>query len=116
MRWEPVPATTTGPNPAFPISASFHVKTTVQPWKSTVQSSRWVGCAEDKEVSRAWSRGCVRVKAVSSGLWEAEVQMIGLSVTERGLASNLALLSQQPIAGQEATLGFGSLVICLDPV
>lgn len=79
-----------------------------------MQSSRWVGCSEDKKVSWAWSRGCVRVKAVSSGLWEAELQITSLSLAEGGLASNLALPSQQPAAGQEATLGFCSLITLLD--
>lgn len=41
-----------------------------------MQGSRWVGWPEHKEVSWAWS--CVRIKAVSSGLWEAEVQVTTL--------------------------------------
>ena len=75
-----------------------------------------MGCPEDKEVSWACSRGCVRVKAVSSGLWEAEVQVTRPSLPEGGLALNLALPSQQPAVGREAALGFCSLAILLDPI
>lgn len=77
-----------------------------------MQGSRWVGWPEDKEVSWAWS--CV--KAVPFGLWEAEVQVTGLSLPERNLASNLSLPSQQPAAGREATLGLCSLIILLHPI
>lgn len=54
-----VPATTAGPNPAFPISASFYVKAAQE---STVQSSRWVGFPKDKEVSWVWSRAVLELR------------------------------------------------------
>lgn len=104
MRWELVPATTAGPNPAFPTSASSHAKTTVQPFLRCTGEHRaklWVSglSTEHKEMSEAWSRGWVGVEEVYSGLWEAEVPVTSLSLPEHGSASNLALPSQQPAAG-----------------
>lgn len=75
-----------------------------------------MGCPEDKEGFGAWGKGCVRVKAVFSGLWEPEVQVTGLRLAGGSLASNLALPSQHSAAGEEATLRFCALVICLDRI
>lgn len=59
VRWEFVPATRAGPNPTFPISASSRVQTAQE---STVQSSRWVGCPEDKEISWVWNRAVLELR------------------------------------------------------
>lgn len=67
VRWELVPATTAGPNPALPISASFHVRAAQE---STVPSSRWVGCPEDKEVSWVWSRAVLELRQFPLGYGE----------------------------------------------
>lgn len=64
VRWELVLGTIAGPNPAFPISASFHVKTAQE---NTVQSSRWVGCPEDRDVSWVWSRAVLELRQFPLG-------------------------------------------------
>lgn len=56
--------TIAGPNPAFPISASFHVKTAQE---NTVQSSRWVGCPEDRDVFWVWSRAVLELRQFPLG-------------------------------------------------
>lgn len=62
-------AATAGPKPVFPIPASFHLKTTAQPFLHCTgehrAESRWVGFAEGKEGAQAWSSGCVGVTVVS---------------------------------------------------
>ena len=80
MRWKPVPATTAGPNPAFSILASFHVKTTVQPFPRCTggHSARLQlgGLPRGRGGSSGLEQGlCRSFRAVSAGLGEAEVQV-----------------------------------------